>query len=122
MFDKPQSVTLEWREFIFQTTNRPSHPAGFWHCGVRIRFVDTDISWQAVLRYQAKEANAGLAHGLVLELPEAQKEKKEVEGTQRNQNRNRRKVRKLRYKRGTQSFDLLLLFLGLRQFEDKAVS
>jgi hypothetical protein len=29
--DKPQSVTLEWREFIFRSTNRPGHPVGFWH-------------------------------------------------------------------------------------------
>jgi hypothetical protein len=31
MFDKPQSVTFEWREFMFHNTNRPSHPVGFWH-------------------------------------------------------------------------------------------
>jgi hypothetical protein len=29
MFDKPQSVTFECREFMFRTTNRPSHPVGF---------------------------------------------------------------------------------------------
>jgi hypothetical protein len=29
MCDRPQSVTFECREFMFQTMNLPSHPAGF---------------------------------------------------------------------------------------------
>src|SRR5580692_2580586 len=31
MFAKPQSVSLEWDEFMRHNVNRPSHPLGFWH-------------------------------------------------------------------------------------------